>query len=361
MWTAACADQGRPTPFLAVDHTRIERNIRDMADRVAGYGGRSTPHLKTHKCLEIARMQAAAGARTATVATVTEAHLAFDAGFESVLVAYPPVPDWRARALRELTERGSVGVVCCRAEHVRSLERTGASFDVYWEVDSGAARLGTPPGEATAAAIASAPFGDRLPLRGLMTFAGHAYGAHDAASLAAVLDEQDRALRESAAALAAHGVGAPVRSVGVTPLARLESGEADEYRYGNYVFYDATQVALGGPGVDECALVVVTTVVDVPAPDRFVVDAGSKSLPAERMTSLTEGFGSVAGRPGLVLAKLYEEHGLGTASAPHGLRPGERIAVIPNHACTAVNLYHQYAVYDDSSFVETWPVHARRQ
>jgi len=176
MWTVACADQRRQTPFLAVDHTRIQRNIQDMADRVAGYGGRSTPHLKSHKCREIARMQVAGGSRTATVATVTEAHLAFDAGFESVLVAYPPVPDWRARALLELTERGPVGVVCCRPEHVRALERTGGSFDVYWEVDSGTARLGTLPGEETATAIASAAFGDRLPLRGLMTFAGHAYG-----------------------------------------------------------------------------------------------------------------------------------------------------------------------------------------
>ncbi|TYB42263.1 alanine racemase [Actinomadura chibensis] len=364
-WTAACADGGPPTPFLALHHPRLLANIGDVAARVAGHGGRSTPHQKTHKSAEIAKAQVAAGATRATVATAAEAGLAFDAGFGSVLVAYPPVPGERTRALAALTERGRVAVTCSRPEHVGALAATGADFDVYWEIDSGTKRLGTAPGRATADAVAASAFGARVRLRGLMTFAGHAYAATGAAGLAAVRDQQDDALESTREALAERGLAgrgaeAPVLSVGVTPLARLESGRADEYRYGNYVFYDATQVALGGPAAAECALAVVSTVVDVPAPDRLVLDAGSKSLPAERMTPLTPGFGLVDGHPGIVIEKLYEEHGLAGSAEPHGLAPGDRVAVVPNHACTAVNLFTQYAVYDGTSFVDTWPIRARR-
>ncbi|WP_329521269.1 alanine racemase [Spirillospora sp. NBC_01491] len=367
MWQAARADRGRQTPFLAVDHPRLIGNIRDMAGRVARRGGASTPHLKTHKNLQIARAQVAAGATAATVATVAEAHLAFDAGFESVLFAYPPFPGGRLRALPELAERGRVAVTCHSAEQVALLAGLGGAYDVYWEVDSGTGRLGTAPGEPTAAAAASARFGDRVRLRGLMTFAGHAYGARAPEELVAVRDQQDRALFDSRAALASRGIDVPVRSVGVTPLAPVDSGEAEEYRYGNYVFYDATQVALaetapGGPGLDDCALAVISTVVDAPSEGRLVLDAGAKSLPAEKMTSLSSGFGAVAGHPDIVIDKLYEEHGLASRGAgSRDLKPGDRVAVIPNHACTAVNLFHQYAVYDASSFVETWPIQARRR
>ncbi|MGW3766736.1 alanine racemase [Actinomadura verrucosospora] len=360
-WAALCAGDGPPTPFLALRHSRLMANIREMADRVTGRGGHSTPHLKTHKCLEIARAQVAAGAARATVATVAEAALAFDAGFPSVLVAYPPVPGERVRALTALTGRGRVAVTCSRPEHVAALAATGAEFDVYWEVDSGTRRLGTAPGPPTAESVAAAPFGGRVRLRGLMTFAGHAYGATDAAGLAAVRDQQDEALESTGAALAGRGIEAPVHSVGVTPLARLESGRAHEYRYGNYVFYDATQVALGGPDAAECALAVISTVVDVPAPDRLVLDAGAKSLPAERMTALTPGFGLVDGHPGIVVEKLYEEHGLAGSAEPHGLAPGDRVAVIPNHACTAANLFGRYEVHDGTSFADTWPIQARRR
>ena len=176
-WTAACAGDGPPTPFLAVHHPRLLANVQDMAARVRGHGGHCTPHLKTHKCVEIARAQVTAGATRATVATTAEADLAFDAGFDSVLVAYPPVPGERTRALAALTARGRVGVTCSRPAHITALAATGAEFDVYWEIDSGTRRLGTAPGQATADAITAAPFDARTRLRGLMTFAGHAYAA----------------------------------------------------------------------------------------------------------------------------------------------------------------------------------------
>jgi D-serine deaminase-like pyridoxal phosphate-dependent protein len=174
-----------------------------------------------------------------------------------------------------------------------------------------------------------------------------------------VREAQDDSLAESMAAL--HGeAGHLVLSVGTTPLARFESGKASEYRYGNYVFKDATQVALGGAEIADCALAVITTVLDTPSPTRIVLDAGSKSLPAETMSPLTRGFGIVADRPDLCLARLYEEHGLCESEQPHGLRAGDRLAIIPNHACTCANFHDEYVVYSDGSPGDVWPVRAKR-
>lgn len=100
--------------------------------------------------------------------------------------------------------------------------------------------------------------------------------------------------------------------------------------------------------------------IDIPSPTTAVVDAGSKSIPAERMTTLSDDFGIVVGHPELHLTKLYEEHGLLGSPAPHGLRLADRIAVVPNHACTCVNLFNQYTVAHPDGQFETWPVLARR-
>ena len=361
MWRHALNDERRRTPFLALDHERLVANIGDMATRVKSYGGRSTPHQKTHKCAEIGRLQREMGAERATVATPAEAELAFEAGFASVLVAYPPVPRSRADDLVGLLTLGEVAVACSTPEQVQALNETGAPFEIYWEIDSGTGRLGTQPGPATAAVVSATKFTARTPLRGLMTFAGHAYAATTDEELQATGRQQDAALADSVAALSSNDFDTFALSVGVTPLARFESGTAGEYRYGNYVFYDATQVALGGPRLNDCALAVVATVIDAPSETRIVIDAGAKSLPAEQMTSATNGYGVVLDHPEITVAKLYEEHGLCTSNAPHGLRAGDRVAVIPNHACTAVNLYAEYSVFDASGRSDTWRILGRRR
>lgn len=360
-WQQALEVEGLRTPFLALDLPRLMANIEDMAHRVHARGGRMTPHQKTHKCVEIGRLQTQSGAERATVATVAEARLAFDSGFSSVLVAYPPIPHWRAGDYAELTELGAVAVTCSTPEQVEALNATGASFEVYWEVDSGTKRLGTSPGSGTATSIGRSPFLSRTPLTGLMTFAGHAYGATNEVELQAVRQQQDTALSETQAALQWLPDHEKQLSVGVTPLARVDSDLASEYRYGNYVFYDASQVALGGPRLDECSLAVVSTVIDVPGETRLVIDAGAKSLPAETMTACATGLGAVVGHPEIVIEKLFEEHGLCASDRPHRLQVGDRVAVIPNHACTAVNLYSQYSVFNDSGHIDTWPIQGRRR
>jgi len=358
MWQQICERDDILTPYLALDHQRLTSNLERMAEHVRRLGGRLWPHLKTHKSLEIARLQAQLGAGGVTVATLDEARFAIDCGLTDLLIAYPPVPAAKVRALTELTERARVAVTCSEAGHIRFLRAAASDIGVYWEVEVGTGRLGTPPGEPTAALVAGLSDAPNASYRGLLGFAGHAYKATTEPELRAVQAQQEEALLATAAALARLGI-VGVLSVGTTPLSRVESGVADEYRFGNYVFYDATQVALGSADLDQCALAVIATVIGTPSPCRAVIDAGSKSLPAERMSALTTDLGLVYGHPDIRLAALYEEHGLLESAEPHGLRLGERVAVIPNHACTCVNLHAAYIVHGPDRGTERWLVNAR--
>ncbi len=150
-------------------------------------------------------------------------------------------------------------------------------------------------------------------------------------------------------------------SIGTTPTSyRMVSGEGiSEIRPGNYVFHDATQVAMGMVDVGRCAVSVAATVISRPAPDRLVLDAGSKAIGADRLSPRTSGFGLLSGYPDLLVARLYEEQAVVMAAETCDLRVGDRVRVIPNHSCTTVNLHSEYLVVEDDEIVDVWPVVAR--
>ncbi|MGZ8692294.1 MAG: hypothetical protein ACXWZT_06120, partial [Gaiellaceae bacterium] len=196
---------------------------------------------------------------------------------------------------------------------------------------------------------------------GVLTFAGYAYGAQNAEELRAIAAVERAAVRETATELVALGVEAPARSVGTTPTAhQLEAAEGvTEIRPGNYVFYDATQVALGLVPVERCALSVLATVVSRPDPRRLILDCGSKALAAERLTTRTTGLGLVAGHEELTVDRLFEEHAIVEASEPSTIPIGARVRVIPNHSCASANLHEQMLVTEGDEVVDDWRIAAR--
>ena len=111
-----------------------------------------------------------------------------------------------------------------------------------------------------------------------------------------------------------------------------------ECRPGNYVFHDGSQVALGTCRLEDCALTLVATVVSVPAPDRAVVDAGSKTLSSDTLRPHPGGYGQVIGRVSRI-EKLSEEHGVIAVAPGETFRVGDRVGILPNHACVVANLH----------------------
>src|SRR5690606_36183103 len=98
--------------------------------------------------------------------------------------------------------------------------------------------------------------------------------------IAATAEGAGKALVETAEAIRAHGVELPHVSVGSTPSSWYTPAVAGvtEMRPGTYVFYDNSIFRHGRIGPERCAARVVATVVSRPAPDRSIIDAGSKVL-----------------------------------------------------------------------------------
>ncbi len=332
-----------PTPVVLVDLDVLERNIAAMALRARQAGVRLRPHAKTHKCPEIASLQRAAGAWGLALAKVGEAEVFVAAGFDDVFVAFPVVGEDKGRRLLRLADRARIAGGTDSVEGARTLARpfreAGRTLDVLVKVDVGFARVGVPPEGAAdlARRVADLP---GLRLRGVFTHAGHGYLAETRAALDEIATAEGERLVEAAEALRAAGLPVEEVSVGSTPTASraMRVAGVTECRPGNYVFHDASQVALGSCQPEDCALSVLARVVSVPAPGRAVVDAGSKTLSSDPLRPLAGGYGQIPGRRSRV-ERLSEEHGLIGVASGESFRVGERVRILPNHACSVVNLH----------------------
>ncbi|MFX1757154.1 MULTISPECIES: D-TA family PLP-dependent enzyme [Rhodococcus] len=344
------------TPTLLVDRDILDRNLARMAESARARGLSLRPHAKTHKCVEIARRQLDAGARGLTVATVSEAEVFADAGFDDLFVAYPLWVDAaRGARLHALAGRVRLTVGIDSETGARQLvEHAGTTIGVLIEIDSGHHRTGVLPEQTGTVAQAAHEAG--LDVRGVFTFPGHSY-APDAPGSAA--REEAGALATAAASLRAAGIEPSVISGGSSPTALLEVPTvATELRPGVYVFGDAQQLELGAVSETDIALTVLATVVS--ARDEIVVlDAGSKVLGADRAAWAT-GYGRILGEPEARITALSEHHA--TVQWPNpSTRPdlGQRVQVIPNHVCNAVNLADELITVSGGTVVERWKVAAR--
>jgi D-serine deaminase-like pyridoxal phosphate-dependent protein len=326
-----------------VDLDVLERNIGRMAARAREAGVRLRPHAKTHKCPEIARLQRAAGAWGLSVAKVGEAEVFADAGFDDLFVAFPVAGEDKGRRLLALADRVRLGVGADNVEGARTLagpfREAGVTLDVLLKVDVGYGRVGVLPEHAVELArrIADLP---GLRLRGVFTHAGHGYLAETRAGVEDIAAQEGGRLAATAAEFRAAGLPIEEVSVGSTPTAAraMRVSGVTECRPGNYVFHDASQVALGTCGIEDCALTILATVVSVPASDRAVVDAGSKTLSSDPLRPRPGGYGQVLGRASRI-EKLSEEHGVIAVAEGESFRVGERVRILPNHACVVANLH----------------------
>ena len=343
----------QPTPYLEIDAARMQANILRIAHLAATRGVVLRPHVKTHKCLEIARLQVAAGAGGISVATLGEAEVFVDAGFDDVFIAYPLwLSDAQVPRLQALRARTLITVGVDSAEAASRLASAG-DVRVMVEVDSGHHRSGVSPDRAGEVARAAEAHG--LDVVGVFTFPGHSYAPDRTTSAA---DDEASALAEAAASMTRIGIAPSVISGGSTPsLATTLSSDspATELRPGVYVFGDAQQWELGTCDPDDIALTCLATVISH-AGGRVVLDSGSKILGADRAAYAT-GFGRLLDHPEARIVILSEHHAVVEISGPLPAL-GSQLRVVPNHACNAVNLVDALEV-DDFGVRRQWPVAAR--
>src|SRR5947209_7186921 len=80
------------TPSLLLDIERVRRNAGRMSARIQSLGASLRPHVKTHKCVEVARIQTEGHAGGVTVSTLAEARAFVAQGFRDITYAVPIEP-----------------------------------------------------------------------------------------------------------------------------------------------------------------------------------------------------------------------------------------------------------------------------
>ena len=354
------------TPALLIDMDRLEANLDRTARYASSHGLRLRPHTKTHKSPLVGRMQLDRGACGLTVAKVGEAEVMADDSVPNLLIAYPVWGDAKWARLVDVARRTPVTVALDSTEVAQGLKRhaarAGVGIGILVETDLGMRRCGLAPGKRLlelARAVTRMP---PLRLEGLMFYPGHVNLATDegekalqrlGSDLTGILDDFRR-----------DGLPTDTVSGGSTPTLYQSHRVpgVTELRPGTYAFNDRTQVAAGACGFEDCAATIMTTVVSTPRPDRAVIDGGSKTFTSDSMRPVgQDGFGQVVGMPGIRFARMSEEHGVLDLRGHEGppLRIGDRLRVVPNHVCVAVNMHETAHGIRGDSVERSWAVEGR--
>lgn len=354
------------TPSLIIDLDLLEDNIARMARLCARQAIALRPHAKTHKSIEIARRQLAAGAIGICCAKLGEAEVFAAGGIESILITSPVVSEEGCRRLAALNRLcPDLMVVTDCAANVELLSRAGAAsgrpLKVVVDLDVGQHRTGIAPGDRAIALARTISAGSGLSLVGIQGYAGHLMHVGDrrerATGTRAVMDM----LARMRAALEARRLACPVVTGGGTGTFDLDPGAGvlTDLQAGSYLFMDGQYEdvwAMAGQQVPfSTSLFVQTTVISANLPGSATTDAGLKS------------FATDAGLPRIVggapegtryLFRGDEQGGL-EFSPGNALGTGATVTCAVPHCDPTVNLYDHYHVVRGDTLIDIWPIDAR--
>ena len=251
-----------------------------------------------------------------------------DAGITDILVPYNIVGAEKLERLGALAARATVTVSVDDEALLGGLAasaRGTGELGVLVDCDTGLARTGVATPERAALLAGAVARRQGLRFAGFLTYPAP--------------DEALPFLRAAVALAASAGLAVDVVSAGGTPTMWRSDAlrpTVTEYRVGTYAFHDRATVAAGAAALDDVALTVHATVVSRPAADRAVLDAGSKTLSSD--PGPAAGFGTVLEAPHSTIERLSEEHAVLALDRADTLELGQRVRIVPNHACVVVNL-----------------------
>jgi len=325
-----------PTPALLIDADAVAANIAEMAAALPGE--RLRPHVKAHKCTALARLQAAAGHRGFTCATIRECEGMAAAKLGQDLLLANEVLD--AQRLGVLVAAGARVTLAVDSPQTIQAAVAGGVREVVVDVNVGLPRCGCAPADAGKLAGLARRAG--LQVRGVMGYEGHVVGLPDAAERAA------RCAASMELLVAAHAdVGGELISAGGTGTYAINTW-AGEIQAGSYVLMDTAYGRLGLPFRQ--AVFVLATVISS-TPEWSVADAGLKAF------GMDHGLPAIhdAGGDGGTVWFCSDEH---TTFGPP--RPvGDRVRFAPAHVDPTVAYHERAYVCSGDEVVDVWLIDLR--
>ena len=338
------------TPFLTADLDIVERNIARYQAYCDQHGIRNRPHIKTHKLPSLAWKQVRAGAAGITCQKLGEAEVMAQAGLEDIFISYNIVGAHKVAPLGALASQCKLSVAADNEVALRGYSRGaslfGSTIHAVIEVDTGGKRAGVQTMEETLALARLAADLPGLVFHGLMTYPT---GPNTGPMLEPIV-----------AALEKEGLKPYVVSGGGSPVQwrAHETPVCNEHRAGTNIYCDKNLVTTGQYSWDDCALKVITTVVSRVTRDRMIIDSGSKTTTNDPNPS--GDFHYFPQYPEAIVEKMSEEHGhCNVSRCPEPPKIGERLMLIPNHACAATNMHDVIALHRGGKIEAIVPVLAR--
>lgn len=363
------------TPSLILDLEKVRRNAEQMSQRVQRLGVDLRPHVKTHKCIEVARIQTRGHSGAVTVSTLAEARALARHGFTKITYAVPIEPGKFGEAIEISKTCEELSLITDDPEVPQLLNAeaidAGVRLSLFLKVDCGYHRCGIEPDAAAALEIPRRiAAASNLRLAGILTHAGHSYHCRSRADLLEVAQTERDVMAKFAERLRREIGEVPTVSIGSTPTITTVDHlrGIDEVRPGNYIFFDAFQAEQGNCTLGDCALTVLASVVHRDAARRkIIIDAGAIALSKDRGPIEFDskcGYGKVLDLEGndlhLVVGEMSQEHGILLASDNNAfdrLRIGTRVRVLANHSCLTAAQHTHYNVLEGARVVDQWQIH----
>ncbi len=355
----------------------MSQNLQRMQNSATLNGKRLRPHSKTHKSIALAELQTSLGAAGICCAKLGEAEVMADAGISDIRLPYPLNPVNADRVLA-LLDRARISFIVDHRDVAHgwsdAMVRGGATVDVLVKVDVGFHRCGIDPDGSHAAAFVTEVAGlPGLRLRGLLSHAGHGYGASSSEEAEAIARSEGNILRRLADDVRAVGVGDRGDQRRRDTDRPIQRDGAGCHRVASRELH-LLRSHPGWPGLRRMGRLCVDGA--GARGDQHLRPTGSSSIvEVRRLTNdLARGFTSLPGygavltsidgvqEPdnGLVIERLSEEHanvkveGQGTR-----LRPGDLVRVVPNHSCVVSNLVDSAWMVNQTDVLEPLRVSAR--
>lgn len=365
------------TPCLILDADRMDRNIAQLRRQLDGFGVSLRPHLKTAKSIEVARRVMTSPVGPATVSTLKEAEQFAAAGVRDIIYAVGIAPSKLARVHELRAEGVDLAVVLDTVEQAETVaaasRETGERIPALIEIDCDGHRSGVPPTDRSRLVEIGCAIERGAELRGVLTHAGGSYNARGVDALRECAEVERASVVTAANILREVGLPCPVVSVGSTPTAFNATNltGVTEVRAGVFVFFDLVMAGVGICRIEDIAISVLSTVIGHQRDKSWIlIDAGWMAMSQDRGTSkqaVNQGYGvvcDIAGNPydNLIVADANQEHGIITVRpGSNGMLPnlaiGDRVRILPNHACSTGAQHRSYHVVRGASdMVEAeWP------
>ncbi|CAZ85988.1 unnamed protein product [Tuber melanosporum] len=388
-----------PTPSAVISRPVLEKNCSRVLQAVDALSVGFRPHVKTHKTVEVSRLQLGREARggKVVISTVREAEglgpLIMEGVVKDILYGMPiPVSSiYRLQRLEESYSGLEISVLVDHPAQVRALRAAGVDWNVYVKLDMGTRRAGIAHDSPAFGELLACVKESDIGLAGFYCHAGHSYSVSDSDEALALLREEVDTAVDAAGKAEAQGVLPPLftgwtLSVGATPtiistagagipgqvppkLQKMISFFADlrekgmhvEFHAGVYTMLDLQQLSTHastatpeGLGTSDLALTILAEVVSLyprrgaSGENEALINVGTVGLGREPGRAYS-GWGTVSSwraeneaefeheleGAGWVVGRISQEHGI--------------LTEVPNGNVSSVRL---------GSKVRIWPQHA---